>query len=77
MPLPEGQAVSLTPAQRQLAQAYASVFSPGDATQTVLDDLQGLANGFPIEHQAGAARLLLYMLSKATALRRDKMREKR
>ena len=68
--------MSLTPAQRQTADAYAQVFASTAATQFVLDDLTQMISGMPLDHQAGATRTLLYILLKRSAIRREKTREK-
>ena len=67
----------MNPAQRQVADAYSQVFASGAATQMVLDDLTVYANGLsePLV-RAGATLLLLYVLTKRSAIRREKMREK-
>ena len=69
--------MSLNPAQRQIADAYSQVFASTPATQAVLDDLTVYANGLgePLV-RAGATLLLLYVLTKRSALRREKAREK-
>lgn len=66
---------TLNPAQRQTADAYAQVFAPSAATQVVLDDLTVTANtmGDPMV-RAGATNLILHILLKRSALRREKQR---
>lgn len=63
----------LTPHQRQTATAYAEVFGANEATRLVLDDLTTFAASFtdPLV-SAGATRVLLYILTKRSALRREK-----
>lgn len=56
--------------QRVVAQAYERLNSP-DAT-VILDDLTVFINNMQIEHQAGALRLLAYVLLKRSAIRREK-----
>ena len=63
---------ALTPTQEAHAQAWQTVFSDGAATTAVLDDMTVFANGLPESQQAGAAKLLLWILLKRSALRRAK-----
>lgn len=66
----------MTPDQRRLADAYVHVFASSPQTQMVLDDLTVAANAIadPLG-RAGATHLILHMLLKRSAIRREKMRE--
>lgn len=61
---------TLTADQEARAQAWAKVFEDGPATTAVLDDMTVFVNGIPETQQAGAARLLLFILLKRSQLRR-------
>lgn len=58
-------------AQRLTAGAYERLCGSSDAT-VVLDDLTVFINTLPLEHQAGALRVLAYVLLKRSAIRREK-----
>jgi flagellar biosynthesis regulator FlaF len=58
-------------AQRNLAGSYERLFNTHDSI-AVLDDVTQFVNALPIEHQAGAMRLLTYVLLKRSAIRREK-----
>lgn len=66
---------TLRPDQRATAEAYAQTFAPTPHTQAVLDDLTVAANSMndPMM-RAGATNLLLHILLKRSALRREKQR---
>ena len=67
----------MTPDQRAIADAYSQVFAVTPHTQIVLDDLTVTANsmGDPLA-RAGATNLLLHILLKRSAIRREKARTK-
>jgi len=70
--------MSLTPAQRTTADAYAHVFAPSRDTTLVLDDLKVAAAAMPDPlARAGATNLLLHILLKSSALRRAKAKEEK
>ena len=52
---------------------YVSAFE-GQQGTAILDDLTQAVNGMNEAHQAGATKLLLYVLLKRSAARRDKAR---
>jgi len=66
----------MTPEQQQRAQAWSQVFPDGPATLAVFDDLTVFANALPESQQAGAARMLLYVLLRRGALKRAERRQK-
>lgn len=68
--------MSLTPEQTASAQAWERVFEDSAQTTVVLDEMTVFANTLPSEHQAGAAKLLLWILLRRSALRRAKIRTK-
>ena len=55
-----------------ISQTYERVFPTTNDVTTVLDDITRFINAMPLEHQAGAMRLLTYVLLKRSAARRDK-----
>jgi hypothetical protein len=58
-------------AQRTVASAYDRLLNSNDS-MVVLDDVTTFVNAMPLEHQAGAMRLLTYVLLKRSAIRREK-----
>lgn len=66
----------LTSEQEARAHAWATVFEDGAAATAVLDDMTIFATGLPETQQAGATRLLLYILLRRSQLRRQKGKEK-
>ena len=64
----------MTSEQEARAQAWAKVFEDGPATTAVLDDMTVFASALPETQQAGATRLLLYLLLKRSQLRRTARR---
>jgi len=62
----------LTSEQEARAHAWAKVFEDGPATTAVLDDMTTFASGLSETQQAGATRLLLYILLRRSQLRRQK-----
>ncbi len=62
--------MSLTPEQTASAEAWATVFADNVATTRVLDDMTAFAYGLTPDQQVGATRLLLYLLTKRSQLRR-------
>ena len=62
--------------QRIRATAWAQLFSDAQATALVLDDMTTFANLLPESQQAGACKLLLYILAKRGQLRRERTRAK-
>lgn len=62
--------MALTSEQEARAHAWASVFGDGAATTVVLDDMTVFATTLPEGQQAGATRMLLYILTKRSQLRR-------
>ncbi len=62
--------MALTSNQEARALAWAKVFEDGAATTAVLDDMTVFATGLPETQQAGATRLLLYILQRRSQLRR-------
>ena len=67
--------MALTSEQEARAFAWAKVFEDGPATTAVLDDMTIFATGLPESQQAGATRLLLYLLLRRSQLRREKRKE--
>ena len=61
----------MTDQQRAVAQAYERAFNSADSV-AILDDVTVFVNTLPIDHQAGALRLLAYVLLKRSAVRREK-----
>ena len=57
------------------AEAYQHVFAPSRQTEIVFDDLTVFANSVPESQQAGAIRVLGYILLKRSQLRRAKTKE--
>ena len=55
-----------------ISQTYERVFPSTNDTTVVMDDLTRFINAMPLEHQAGAMRLLTYVLLKRSAARREK-----
>lgn len=70
-------AMALTNEQEARAYAWAKVFEDGAAATAVLDDMTVFASGLPETQQAGATRLLLYILLRRSQLRRQKGKEKK
>jgi hypothetical protein len=68
--------MSLTDGQRLQADLYARVFPMTADTTAVLDDLVAFVNGMDLSHQAGAMRVITYVMLKRSALRRDTVRGK-
>lgn len=66
----------MTPEQQQSAEAWAHVFGDHAATTRVIDDMTLFANGLSESQQPGATRLLLYILTKRSQLRRSKQEPK-
>jgi hypothetical protein len=62
---------AMTDPQRTIAQAYERMFDSADSV-AVLDDVTVFINALPLEHQAGAMRVLTYVLLKRSAVRREK-----
>ncbi len=60
--------------QEARAQAWARVFEDGPAATAVLDDLTEFAKSLPETQTAGAASLLLHILSRRSQIRREKAR---
>ena len=69
--------MSLTDEQAARAQAWTAVFADGPATTAVLDDMTVFVNALPESQQAGAAKLLLYILLRRSLLRREKTRSRK
>jgi len=67
--------MSMTPDQKATADAYTQVFGATPHAQRVLDDLTTTANSMsdPLA-RAGATNLLLHILLKRSAIRREKQR---
>lgn len=65
----------MTPQQRAIAEAYSHVFAPGPYTHAVIDDMKTAANAMADPMQrAGATNMILHVLMKSSALRREKAR---
>lgn len=62
--------------QKTVAGAYRDVFADSGQVTLVLDDLTSMARGLPLEHQAGAFQILMHILTKRSALRRERVRGK-
>ena len=66
----------MTDEQTIRAQAWASVFADSASSQVVTDDMTQFAYALPQDQIAGAAKLLLYILTKRGQLRRERARTK-
>ena len=53
---------------------YARVFPANADTTAVLDDLVAFINGLDLSHQAGAMRVVTYVMLKRGAKRREQAR---
>ena len=62
--------------QRVRAIAWAQLFADAQSTTLVLDDMTAFANSLSESQQAGACKLLLYILAKRGQLRRERTRAK-
>ena len=67
---------TLTADQVARAGAWATVFNGQPAVTVILDDLTVFVNSLPESQQAGAAKVLMYILLRRSQLRRQQRKDK-